>query len=155
MSFRTSITKRGGGQSDPFLSGFTFRGFWQERRIMAGGGSMPFRDKKSPILTSDQAYPTCQLHIPTPRRMFMEQYPGQVFWLVDRPTGHAFPSLVHRDSGISCGFRPKRSQALVSDSFAGLLCSRRDEGPRYLRSLHSQRRVRDGISPSSLRPSIC
>ena len=36
---------------------------------------------------------SCRLHIPTPRGISMEQGFGQVFWLVDRPTRHAFPSL--------------------------------------------------------------
>jgi hypothetical protein len=53
--------------------------------------------EKSLILDDDQAVSIDQLHYPTPRGRFMEQCLGQVFWLVDRPTCHAFPS---RSNGI-------------------------------------------------------
>jgi hypothetical protein len=72
-------------------------------KVLAGKGDWQddaawmLLEEKSLILNDDQAVSINQLHNPTPRGRFMEQCLGQVFWLVDRPTCHAFPS---RSNGI-------------------------------------------------------
>ncbi len=66
-------------------------------------------DKKSLTPDRDQTFFSYRLHIPTPRGMFLEQCLGQVFWLVDPPTHHAFPSHSTGIVARSVAFVPTHS----------------------------------------------
>lgn len=93
-----------------WIESFGGKGDWQKECSLKAT-----RKQKSLISADDQAISVNRLHIPTPRGIFMEQCLEQVFWLVDHPTGHAFPSRSNGIVALCVAFVPTYSAGSATD----------------------------------------